>query len=157
MSVHNFNLFADYHQFYLQDENSDSSLEDSWTPEATDRLLAVAPGVIGVGTMRNMTVPVSVEVRDTAPVQSVECDHEVECSIKVESGKLVVAGCTDYLPDAARIQIKPGTYRARISYSNLDSLSNDGLEGDDKYSVVLWPSTPTDVVIRKQRNAEVSR
>ena len=152
MSVQNYNLFADYHQFYLQDEKSDSSLEDSWTQEATDRLLAVAPGVLGVGTVRNMTVPVSIEVRETEPVQAVQCDHEVECSVEVPSGKLVVAGCTDYFPDATRITVKPGTYRARIYYSNLDSLSEDGLEGEDTYSIVLWPGTPTDVQVRKQRN-----
>jgi len=153
MSVHNFNLFADYRQFYLQDEKSDSSLEDSWTQEATDRLLAVAPGVIGVGTVRTMTVPVSIEVRDTEPSQPVQCDHEVECSIELPSGKLVVAGCTDYFPDAARITVKPGIYRARIYYSNLDSLSEDGLEGEDTYSIVLWPGTLTDIRVLKRRNA----
>jgi hypothetical protein len=69
---HHFNLFADYHQFYLQDELVKGDLSDSWTSEATDRLLAVAPGTIGVGTVRNMTVPVDVELRDEEPSDTFE-------------------------------------------------------------------------------------
>ena len=53
---HHLELFADYHQFYLQDEVADGNLGDSWTPEATDRLLAITEGTIGVGTLRNMKV-----------------------------------------------------------------------------------------------------
>ena len=55
--LHHFDLFADYHQFYLQDEPVEGNLGDSWTPEATDRLMALAPGMIGVGTVRDMMVP----------------------------------------------------------------------------------------------------
>jgi hypothetical protein len=52
-----FKLFADYFQFYLQDERAGGDLSESWTQEAVDRLLATAPGTIGVGTVRNMDVP----------------------------------------------------------------------------------------------------
>jgi hypothetical protein len=45
-----YKLVADYHQFYLQDESAMGNLSDSWTQEAVDRLLALAPGTIGVGT-----------------------------------------------------------------------------------------------------------
>jgi hypothetical protein len=57
-----FKLFADYFQFYLQDERAGGDLSESWTQEAVDRLLATAPGTIGVGTVRNMDVPVVVEI-----------------------------------------------------------------------------------------------
>ena len=40
----------------------------------------------------------------------------------------------------------------QIYYSKLDSLSEDELEGDDEYRVVLWPGTATDVTVRKQYN-----
>jgi len=53
-----YTLFADYFQFYLQDESAGGDLSNSWTQEAVDRLLAVAPGTLGVGTVRNMNVPV---------------------------------------------------------------------------------------------------
>jgi hypothetical protein len=70
----------------------------------------------------------------------------MECSIEIPSGKIVVAGCTDYFPDAARIPVKPGNYRARIYYGDLNSLSEDGLDGGDHYKIVLWPSD--DMVVR---------
>jgi hypothetical protein len=41
-------LFADYFQFYLQDENASSDeLSNLWTQEAVNRLLTVGPGRMG--------------------------------------------------------------------------------------------------------------
>lgn len=117
-----YKLFADYFQFYLQDESAIGDLSDSWTQEAVDRLLAIAPGTIGVGTVRNMTVPVAVELSDAEPTEdSANWDHVNECNLEVQSGRIVVAGCTDYFPEAARIDLPPGSYRARIYYGNLDA------------------------------------
>jgi hypothetical protein len=155
---HHFDLFADYHQFYLQDDLVNGNLADSWTQEATDRLLAITDGTIGVGTVRDMTVPVDVEVLDAEPQDSFdEWDQVNECCIDVRSGRIVVAGCTYYFPDAARIQITPGMYRARIYYGKLDSLSEDGLEGEDHYRVLLWPGEPTPPVVLKKRPSGVGR
>ena len=149
---HHFDLFADFFQFYLQDEAADGNLGDSWTDEAVNRLLAIAPGTIGVGTVRNMDVPVDVELATSPPEEDfAEWDQVNECSIKVESGKIVVAGCTDYFPDAARLNVPPGTYRARIYYGGLDDLSENGLDGGDRYRIVLWPDDPADLVVLKQR------
>lgn len=148
---HHFELFADYHQFYLQDEPVEGNLAESWTPEATDRLLALAPGTIGVGTVRDMKVPVDVEVRDAEPREPLDdWDQVNECSMEVRSGRIVVAGCTDYFPDAARIEVVPGVYRARVFYGKLKSLSEDGLRGEDHYRVVLWPGEPTPAAVLKQ-------
>lgn len=150
---HEFELFADYFQFYLQDESSAGDLSNSWTDEAVARLLAVAPGTIGVGTVRNMNVPVLVEIADSEPSLNVDASDQVnECSIEVPSGRLVVAGCTDYFPDAARIDVAPGSYRARVYYDNLDSVSPDRLEGNDKYNIILWQAAPGPVQILKQRS-----
>jgi hypothetical protein len=142
MSKYRYELFADYFQFYLQDEHADGNLGDSWTPQATEDRLALAPGTIGVGTARNMNVPVTIVVRDSAPEPDnfENWDHVCECSIALPSGRLVVAGCTDYFPDAARIRVTPELYRARIYYGDLDKLSDNGLEGDDHYHIVLWPA-----------------
>ena len=138
---HSFTLFADYHQFYLQDEAADGDLSEAWTPEAVDRLLALAPGVIGVGTVRNMDVPVEVEILSEPPADDLSSwDRVNECSIRFTSTRAVIAGCTDYFPDAARIAVTPGDYRARIYYGDLDSVSADGLEGQDHYRIVLWPA-----------------
>lgn len=151
---YHFDLFADYHQFYLQDEAVFGDLSESWTEKATDRLLAVAPGTIGVGTVRDMEVPVEVEVHDSEPTEGFDkWDHVNECSIDIRSGVVVIAGCTDYFPDAARICIPRGAYRARVFYGKLESLSNDGLEGDDHYRVVLWPGNHSATVVLKQRRS----
>jgi hypothetical protein len=155
---HHFDLFADYHQFYLQDELVEGNLGDSWTPEATWRLLALAPGTVGVGTVRNMTVPVDIEVHDRPLDERLDAWDQVnECSIQVDSGRIVIAGCTDYFPDAARIVVKAGAYRVRVYYGKLDSLSPDGLDGEDHYRLVMWPSAPGPVVVLKQRPSLGSR
>lgn len=147
-----FDLFADYFQFYLQDEAADGNLGESWTMEAVERLLALAPGTVGVGTVRNTNVPVAVEVHDAEPGSDIDSwDHVTECSFKVPTGRIVIAGCTDYFPDAARIEVKPGTYRARISYGALRTLSKNGLDGSDHYRVQLWQATEIEPRVVKQR------
>jgi hypothetical protein len=45
----------------------------------------------------------------------------------------------------------PGVYRARVFYGKLASLSDDGLEGDDHYRIILWPGSPSTPVVLKQR------
>jgi len=143
MSKYNFQIFADYFQFYLQDETLNSDLGDSWTEEALDNLLVVTPEVVGVGTVRNMTVPVEVVVETTAPNEDLTSYDKVnECSLELPSGRLVISGGSDYFPDAPRITVSPGTYRVRVYYKNLNKISPDGLQGEDTYKVVLWPQVP---------------
>lgn len=151
-----YNLFADYFQFYLQDESANGDLSDAWTPEAVDRLLAVAAGTIGVGTARNTTVPVVVEISDTEPDEDLtKWDQVNECNLDVQSGRIVIAGCTDYFPDAARIEVSPGSYRARLYYGNLYALSDDCLDGDDNYRVVLWRAAPEALKVLKQKKTPI--
>lgn len=66
IKTYKFDLFADYFQFYLQDEWAGGDSGEIWTEEAAARLLALAPGVIVVGAVRNITVPVTIEIRATA-------------------------------------------------------------------------------------------
>lgn len=152
MSRYELTLFADYHQFYIQDENVDGNLSEAWTDEAVERLLAVAPGTMGIGTVRNVDVPVTIAVLEREPVLDADkFDQVVECSIAVESGVIVVAGCTDYFPDAARIKLPSGPYRVRVSFESLESVSADGLEGNDQYHLQLWPAAMGSIDILKQR------
>jgi hypothetical protein len=152
MRVFEYQLFADYFQFYLQDERVGGDLSESWVEEAVSRLLAVAPGAVGVGTVRAMNVPVVVELFNAEPAKDFELwDQVTECSLEVPTGRIVIAGCTDYFPDASRIDVPAGTYRVRVSYGALDSLSEDGLEGDDHYRVQLWQSPAIEPRVVKQR------
>jgi len=149
-----YKLFADYFQFYLQDESVEGDVSESWSAEAEARLLAVAPGTVGVGTVRNMDVPVTVELLDAQPDSDFkDWDHVTECAIEVLSGRIVIAGRTDYFPDASRIDVEPGSYRVRISYGHLDTLSDDGLDGDDRYRVQLWQASAIAPQVIKHRAA----
>ena len=154
-STEHFHLDADYHQFYVQDEWAQPSLDDVWSEEATSRMLATEAGWIGVGTARETTVPVTVVVQDSAPPLDYACDLVVEASIELPSGRLIVAGCTDYRPKAPRVALKPGTYRLRVAFRFLDTLTTDDLDGDDRYEVTLWPATelaPVSVMLDRRRS-----
>jgi hypothetical protein len=86
-----------------------------------------------------MDVPVVLEIHEKAPTEDFfHWDHVVECSLNVTSNSLVIAGCTDYFPDAARVDVIPGEYRARVSFGALDKLSEIRLDGEDNYRVQLW-------------------
>jgi hypothetical protein len=137
-------LFADYFQFYIQDENVTGDLSNAWTDESVNRLLAIAPGTIGVGTVRNMDVPVTVKIFSDEPELLPDLSaiqHVNECDLETNSDKLVIAGCTDYFPEAMRIEIGKGLYKSRIYYGNLDKLSEDELDGEDFYEIHFWPSS----------------
>jgi len=152
MPYYKLTLFADYHQFYIQDEGIDSNLSDAWTDTAIDRLLAVTPGTVGIGTVSNSDVPVTIAVLEHEPLLDADkFDHVVECSIAVKSGTIVAAGCTDYLPDAVRIKLPAVSYRVRASFEGLDSVSANGLVGSDHYHLQLWPAPMGPVQVRKQR------
>jgi hypothetical protein len=135
-------LFADYFQFYIRDEKVDGDLSDKWTTEAVEQLLATTEGTIGVGTVRNMNVPVTIKTFDKEPSFLIDDENTIEqineCDIEVSSGRIAIAGCTEYFPDAKRLELKNGVYRARIYYGNLDKLSEDGLDGEDFYEIHLW-------------------
>jgi hypothetical protein len=144
VSVHRFELFADYFQFYLQDDDTDvGNFSDSWTPETLESGVALATRGIAVGTARNTTVPVEVVVRDRPPPDDQgdlrAWGRITEAGLHLPSGRIVVAGCTDYFPDAARIEVAPGRYAARVYFAGLASVSQNRLEGDDHYRIVLWP------------------
>jgi hypothetical protein len=115
-------------------------------------MIAVAIGTVGIGTARNVTVPVTVEVLPAPPQDALDgWDHVAEASLDAPSGILVISGCTDYLPDAPRISVPTGSPRVRAYYGGLDTLSEYGLDGDDHYRVVVWPSSPGPVEVLKRR------
>jgi hypothetical protein len=138
ISKHELKIFADYHQFYLEDENSPHETGNIWNQRTVERMVATEEGLIAVGTARNVEVPVTVEIYDIEPVlETAKFSRVNECSLKVWSNKMTIVGCTDYLPDAARIEIEPSIYRVRILYGNLESVENE-IDGDDFYVLQLW-------------------
>ncbi|WP_295984575.1 hypothetical protein [uncultured Variovorax sp.] len=152
MKSYDLQIFADYFQFYLKDEAADANFGDAWDEVATARMFAAASGMVGFGTARNMEVPVTLEFLDAEPANNLaDFDHVVEGTLVVTTGPLVVAGCTDFFPDADRFPLEPGIYRVRLSSSGLDSLSEDGLDGNDHYLVQLWLASAVKPTVLKQR------
>jgi hypothetical protein len=132
-------IFADYHQFYIQDDDDRfGDLSEAWTDEAVDNLLAVSDHVVGIGTVRNSDVPVVLETCDELPDPAPDqWDRINKTALECGTGRMVVAGCTDYFPDAFRLEVEPGTYDILVCYQNLDSVSPNALEGDDRYHLFI--------------------
>ena len=154
-----FSVFADYFQIYLEDENAESDFSDAWTVEAIERLLALnpkTPDAIAIGTARNMSVPLIVRVLSCEPdvLDLTAWDQVNECSLDLSSGTLVICGCTEYRQDANRISVNPDVYRVRLHYGKLESLRGNGLQGDDHYLAVLWPSPRRKSEVLKQRHTK---
>jgi hypothetical protein len=141
-TVYELELFADEYQFYLQDDGArgDTASSDFWSDEALERQLAVDRDIVAVGTVRTYTLPVTVEVRDGAPNDSLQgWDLVSEVSMSISSGRLIVYGCCGYSPEDPRLSVAPGTYRLRAYLGGLGTVSTDETEGNDHYKVVLWP------------------
>ena len=145
MKTYQLELFADYFQFYFQDDNSDyGDLSEAWTEDATKQLIAISDRVVGVGTVRDTEVQVYVKIDNQLPeLDSSQWDKINRAEIYIETGRIVFAGCTDYFPDATRIEVTPGIYDVVIGYKDLYSVSADGLEGNDSYHIYLARSSNT--------------
>ncbi len=165
---YHFNLYGDYHQLYLEDcqrhdERIDGLIEragetaaqwaarmqrlehlNAWivgllNNEAQARHLGTAPGTLCILTASIRVVPVTVEIRSTPPSDARSAwNYVIEASLELASGCLVIYGLND--EEEHRIMIPAGTYRARMQYGGIPSVSVDELDGDDHYLVTLWPA-----------------
>jgi hypothetical protein len=149
-------VFADYRQVYLED--CDHKVADSRNPEeqvrqiddfvsavvnreSLDRWVGATAGAVCIFTARNTTVPVTVEVRANQPEDDLgDWEHVVEASLEVPSGCIKIYGVTESSRDDRHIVVEPSTYRVRVYFGGLHTVSADGLKGDDHYRAVLWPA-----------------
>jgi len=131
-------VFADYHQFYVHDGQVNPPVPEDWTESDIACRAKAAPNLVVICPVRNMTVPIEVELHSSEPhIDDSEVDHVVECSLELPSGHLQVHECTG--GPVLNWQIVPGQYQVLALFSRLGSLSDDGLSGDDRYRVLLWP------------------
>ncbi|WCN79277.1 hypothetical protein [Micromonospora sp. LH3U1] len=142
-------LFADYRQIHVFDEAADEDLDDEITDEALGDGLVVGRCALIVCTEVSVDVAVLVEVSAQPPVDDVAAfDHVVEGSIEVSSGRLVVMGCTDYLPDATRVEVPAGWLRVRASRANLAAAQAADIDSAEdsatmeRLRIQLWPAPP---------------
>jgi ribosomal protein S18 acetylase RimI-like enzyme len=134
MQRYEIHLIADYHHFCLQDDDARyGDLSSAWTEEAIEKAIAPAPHAIGVGTARDAEVPVTVELHEARPDIDFDAWDRVNlASLRIDSGRLVVAGGADSFRDAFRIRLRPGTYEALVCY---------GGSREERYLVALYPGT----------------
>lgn len=140
VATYRYEIFADYHQFYLEDEQAMPSLlnpeatRPEWTEKTVANLLAVSPGCVAIGTARAMTVPVTVEIHDAVPKEAFDdWDHITEASLDITSGRVSIG-----FHEPECFDLPSGIHRLRVYYGGLDSLDEMGLEGDDHYRIVIW-------------------
>ena len=160
---YDYEVFADYHQITLEDcaggmprgdgtakraEEIADAVALLLDPPAFARHLGVYPGVLCILTARNMDVPLTVEVYDTAPQDDLtDWDHVIEASLDVPSGCIRVSGGGGMFEASPEIRLAARVYRKRVSFGGIYTISNDGLDGSDHYRVVLWPGAPADPVV----------
>jgi hypothetical protein len=152
-TTHTIRLFADYHQFYVWDAGTDPCAPEDYSDEDVARMVKVAENVVVVQPVRQMAVSVTVTLSEIDPgVVAADWDHIVECSLRLPTGHLQVHECTGgaVLDD----YITPGDYRVRVLFGSLDSLSEDGLDGNDVYRVDLWPAPAIPLRVAKQWEGE---
>jgi hypothetical protein len=126
-------LFADFRQIHVCAPDRKGDLAEAWTAKATDDRIAAAGDIVGIGTERMDDVNVTFEIVDREPVLQ-KADHVTEASIKLP-GVVAVLGCTDYLPDAKRFKLAPGTWRLRATHTNLAKR--------ERIHIQLWPGKAT--------------
>lgn len=137
----NFAFNTQYSQFYIADSMStkETGRKDFWTQEAYDERLAMAEGIVGVGT--ECYGPVKGELglleSENKNFDINKFDHIVEGGINIESGNLEILDCPTSTVHLVT-KLNAGKYRVRIYSSNLDSVEG-GEAGDDYYKIEMWP------------------
>jgi hypothetical protein len=144
-----FDVFADYQQFYLWDRGMTNQAPEDYTDEDVRRRIKTGPHVVVIRPERNTTVPVEVEVHNADPeFDPTAWDHVAEASLHLPSGKLQVHECTG--GPVAEFAVEPGWYRVRSLGSGFVTIDESGLEGGDRYRVVLWPAPSAELRVVKQ-------
>jgi hypothetical protein len=142
-------IFADYHQFYVWDsETSGRHAPEEWTDQDIEDRAKFAAGVVVICPVRNMNVSVEVGIWDSEP-QAIfdQWQHAVEAPLTT-TGRIEIDECTG--ESQAGFDVPPGDYKVRALYRGLDTLSEDGLEGNDFYEIQIWKSPCTSLrVIRR--------
>jgi hypothetical protein len=144
-----FEVFADYHQFYLWDKGMTAEAPVDYTDEDVRCRIKTGPYVVVIQPERNMNVSVEVEIHDADPgFDDAEWDHIAEASLDLPTGRLQVHECTG--GPVAEFLVAPGWYRVRSLHGGFATIDESGLEGADRYRVILWPAPQDDVRVVKQ-------
>jgi hypothetical protein len=138
--MHKLSFDTQYRQFYISDKTSPKNTSDKnfWSQEAQEDRLAISKGILGIGIGSYGLVRGELEILDVATnkIDSSLFDHIVEGGLSVESGVIQVLDCPN-LHVELEVKVRPAKYRARIYFSNLNTIHGD--EGEDYYRIEIWP------------------
>jgi hypothetical protein len=135
---HALTVTADYHQFYVHDGGIYPPAPELWNEDDIANRSKVAEHVVVVCPLRAAKVRVELELHDTEPTLDLEpADHVVDCALHVPTGHLQVHECMG--GPVLNVNVAPGTYRVRLSFRGLHTISADEATGDEVYQVRLWP------------------
>lgn len=144
-----YSVFADYHQFYLWDKEVAPDAPTDYTDADIESRIKAAPNVVVIQPASNMSVSVELEIVPYEPETEFEpWDHIAEASLELPSGLLEVHECTGGPID--QVILKPDTYRVRAYYGGLSEISDNGVDVNDHYNLVLWPAPFASVLVLKQ-------
>jgi ribosomal protein S18 acetylase RimI-like enzyme len=114
MQRYDIHLFVEDRRFRLQDDDA-----------AAIDAIVVHPSLEG-------EIAVSIELHESRPdIDSGGWAHVDSASLRIASGRMVVASSTEYFPEAFRIPMRRGTYEALVCHT------------DDRYLVALYPAAAT--------------
>ncbi len=140
-------IFADYYQFYVADQAKTTFPED-WIDEDVTNRAKIEDGVVVICPVRNMEVPVEVEIWNSEPhIAWGRWQHIIEAPL-VTSGIIKIDECTG--EPQAHFSVEPGIYTVRALFRGLDTLSDDGLDGQDFYEIQIWKAYYPGLRVLKQ-------
>lgn len=137
--MHKFQVFADYHQFYLMDASIKPNIPEEVTEQDMLRRLRAAPHIVVFHTESAAHVPVEVVFVSEPTEAEGSWEHQAAFSLSLPSGTAALCGCTDFVPDCPRITTAPGSYSGHAYFAGSTS-------GDERYCLVLWPATTQQVI-----------
>lgn len=131
--VRTFQIFADYHQFYLMDAKVQPPIPEEITEKDMLRRLRTAPHIVVFHTESASQVPVEVMFGPGSFEAGGTWEHQAEFSLALPSGTAVLCGCTDYVPQCPRLCVEPADYKGRAYFASSAS-------GNERYLIMLWPA-----------------
>jgi hypothetical protein len=154
-----FTVFSDYHQIHIRDSGSGAELADYWSrfDNPLHSHLALAEDAVGVATGVNGYVTVAVEVTNGPPGDDRDAfEHVTECSVRADSGQLVVTAPTYGEDDGDRVGVPAGWLRLRISLTS-SPFEDEDPSGPQHVRVRCWPAAPADAVLVKGWDPDAGR
>ncbi len=145
--VRRFEPYADHLQFVVSDAEADAGVldGDTWAKSPEEWRIGVERHALAVATARYDYVPVLLKLLAHPPPDGPfdDMDHVVEADIEVPSGKLAITGATQLPNEVEPLQLDPGRYRLRISYTQTEYRppgSHETEPGDHlEYRINMWP------------------